>query len=75
MEKGVFDNAENFYNEIFHKASSNYEKTNAKFRLGKIYLHFKDTARAKEAFEYVVSHGNKLHIVEEANEYLKQMSK
>jgi hypothetical protein len=28
---------------------------------------------AKEAFEYVVNHGNKLYIVQEAKQYLEQL--
>jgi len=72
IAKSIFDNAENFYNEAFYKAVNDYERAGSKFCLGKIYLHFGDTARAKEAFEYVVKHGNKLHIVEEAKERLDE---
>lgn len=71
---GNFDNAENFYNEVFDKAANNYERTGAKFCLGKVHLHFGDTGRAKEAFECVASYGNKLHIVEEAKEFLSQLT-
>lgn len=75
MAKGIFNNAESFYNRIFSKAASNYERAGAEFALGKVHLHFGDTSRAKEAFEYVIGHGNKLHIVEEAKEYLNQITK
>lgn len=75
IANGNFDNAESFYNDVFDQAANNYEKVNAKFNLGKVYLHFGDTARAKEEFEYVVSHGNKLYIVEEAKEFLIQLTK
>lgn len=74
VAKGIFDNAENSYNEAYDEAANNYGKASAKFGLGKVYLHFGDTTRAKEAFEYVVEYGNKLHIAEEAKEYLKQIA-
>lgn len=73
IAKGEYDYAENAFNEAFEIAEKNYEKVKAKHDLGSVYIHFGDIARAKEAFEYVITNGNKLHVVEEARQQLKQL--
>lgn len=72
IARGVYDYAEKAFGDLFDKAENNYERVNSKFALAKVYLHSGDVPRAKEALEYVIAHGNKLHIVEEANERLAQ---
>ncbi len=73
MARGIYDYAEKAFNELFETSESNFERAAAKFSLASVYVHFGDIPRAKEALEYVVTHGNKLHIVEEAKESLAQL--
>jgi FimV-like protein len=67
---GVYDYAEKAFADLYDTSENEYERVNSKFALAKVYLHSGDTTRAREALEYVVAHGNKLHIVEEAKERL-----
>lgn len=54
----------------YEHAENRYERVTAKMTLADIYMHFGDTTKAKDAFQYVITHGNKLHIVTLAKEKL-----
>lgn len=71
IKKGNFDGAEDIFKLMFEVAKNNYERVSAKLTLGIIYLHYGKQAEAKEAFEFVVSNGNKLSKVDEAKGYLE----
>ncbi len=73
MINGHFENAENAYRNVFDKAKSNIERVSAMLRLGETYQHYGRNEEAREAFEYVVAHGNKLHAVTSAKERLASM--
>ncbi len=70
MSLGNYDTALDFFVGSLKAAKNTFERVNAQYNLAKVYLHSGDIPRAKEAFEYVVTHGNKLHIVEEAKQRL-----
>lgn len=74
MAKGVYEGAETIFTNAFESADTIFDSVNAKFYLGQIYLHIGNNARAKEALEYVIEHGNKLFIAEEAKARLKQIA-
>lgn len=71
---GRFDYAEKAFTEAFNTARNAWERVNSKFYLGEVLLHNGDKEGAKEAFEYVIASGNKLHIVEEAKERLSNIA-
>lgn len=75
MAQKSFTGAEKFFVKMFEEARSSFERATAKFYLGEVFRNNGDTIRAKEAFEYVISNGNKLHIVEEAKEYIRKIEK
>lgn len=52
-----------------------FYKVSGKNFLGKYYLRFGMTDKAKECFEFVVQHGNKLYMVKEAQSILKDLNK
>lgn len=74
MAEGNYDNAESVFTWAFDRMASENGRVGIKYTLGEVYLHNGDKERAREAFEYVVAHGNKLHIVEEAKKYLQQIA-
>lgn len=67
---GVFENAEDVFKNSFKSAQTNYERVLAAFTLGKVYGHLKKDAEEKDAYVYVVEHGEKLHIAKLAAEHL-----
>lgn len=75
MAHGRYDGAEEYFSAEFEKGRSNYHNVIAKLNLGKIYLHYNKIAEAEEAFEYVLSNGNRLAAVKTAEEYLNKISK
>jgi hypothetical protein len=60
---GVYENADTVFMNSFKTARNNYERVTAAFMLGRVYEHFGQEAEMKDAFEYVVEHGEKLYIV------------
>ncbi|MBP8082914.1 MAG: hypothetical protein KAZ87_06905 [Spirochaetes bacterium] len=75
MAHGRYDGAEDYFISEFVNAGNRYNKVIAKLNLGKIYLHYNKIAEAEEAFEYVLSNGNRLAAVKTAEEYLNKISK
>ncbi len=73
MVNGHFENAENAYRNTFDKAKSNIERVSAMLRLGETYQHYGRNEEAREAFEYVIAHGNKLYAVTLAKQLLASM--
>lgn len=73
IARGVYDYSEKAFAELFEASKSNCERAAAKFTLARIHLHYGDTPRAKEALEYVITHGNKLYIVDEAKELISKL--
>ncbi|TYQ15146.1 UNVERIFIED_CONTAM: hypothetical protein Cloal_1557 [Acetivibrio alkalicellulosi] len=78
--EGNFENSEEIFKLMEIRYLQEYKNSyckllriSAKFHLGNIYLRFNKNNEAKEAFEYVVSMGNKLNIVNEARSYLDSM--
>ena len=74
IEKGIYDGAEQFFNNAFDIASIPIEKVSNKFFLGKIYMYFNRTEEAKTAFEYVIANGNKIICVKKAQQFLNQIN-
>lgn len=73
IARGVYDYAEKAFTNFFETSQNNFERAASKFSLASVYAHFGDIPRAKEALEYVIAYGNKLHIVEEAKRQLKNI--
>lgn len=71
---GRSDYADRAFTEAFDKAKNNYERVNAKFWLGKVFLHNGSLGGARESFEYVIANGNKLYVVEEAKALLNSIA-
>lgn len=63
MAQGDYTDAEAVFTARYEHAENRYERVTAKMTLANIYTHFGDTAKAKDAYQYVITHGNKLHIV------------
>ncbi|MEM5768195.1 MAG: tetratricopeptide repeat protein, partial [Bacillota bacterium] len=70
MALGRFDGAEAVFREAVDKAESNYERVSAMLDLGLVHAHFGRTDEAREAFEYVIAHGNMLYAVAQARKAL-----
>ena len=73
MVNGHFENAEKTYRNVFDNAKSNFERASAMLRLGETYQHYDRNEEAREAFEYVVAHGNKLYAVTLAKQHLASL--
>lgn len=73
MERGNYENAEDFFLRDFHVAKSKYQRVADQYTLAGIYSHLHQTDKAKEALEYVVTHGNELHVVTLAMEKLQTL--
>jgi tetratricopeptide (TPR) repeat protein len=73
MMNGHFENAEKTYRNVVDKAKSNIERVSAMLRLGETYQHYGRNGEAREAFEYVVAHGNKLYAVTLAKQHLASL--
>ncbi len=73
MARGCFDGAEEVMQESVDKAQNNYQRVSSMLELGRIHAHYGRTEQAREAFEYVVAHGNKLHAVTLAKQHLAAM--
>ena len=56
------------------KAESNYARVSTTLELGRVFAHFGRTDEARQAFEYVLSHGNQLHAVTQAREALAALA-
>lgn len=74
IAKGNFENAEQIFLEETQRSISNLTKVISKYTLGEIYMHYKRFEEAREAFEYIVAHGNKLYMVEQAREKLESLA-
>lgn len=72
MEKGDYTDAEAVFLKMHEHAVNRYERINAKMTLGDIYTHLGDIDKAKDAYMYVVTLGNKLHVVMVAKAYLNK---
>ncbi|MEM5768194.1 MAG: tetratricopeptide repeat protein [Bacillota bacterium] len=70
VSKGNFDGAETAFQDQFVRAKNKLERVAAKFNQGRVHAHFGRTDEAREAFEYVLAHGNKLHVVSLARKAL-----
>ena len=77
MERGHYGGAESIFLLAFYGANKNnyYARASAKYTLGEIYRHEGRMGKAREAFAYVVEHGNKLYIVEKAKQSLEELAK
>lgn len=65
-----------YYSEIFESAGKTpYEKSFSAYYLGVMSLEKKETARAKDCFNYTVENGNTLFIVPKAGEQLELLTK
>lgn len=73
MANGVYDGAEQIINSMFNNAQNELQRVSAKYILGQIYSHDLQPEKAKNAFEYVVAHGNKLVKVNEAKCHLAEL--
>ncbi len=73
MANGRFDGAEAVFQEMFDRAENNYHRVIAMYTLGLVHEHFGRLNKAREAFEYVIAYGNKLHAVVSAKERLATM--
>ncbi len=74
LRKGLHEGAAEKLQAIFNKAGHELHRVTAKYHLGKAYMHFGQTREAREAFQYVIDHGNKLHIVTEAKDTLAKLA-
>lgn len=70
IARGNYENAKGIFLEEYSKARTKYERVCAAYILGVICSKIGSDEDAKEAFEYVVENGNKLHIVKLATEQL-----
>jgi tetratricopeptide (TPR) repeat protein len=75
MTQGNFDGAEAVFREAIDKAENNYARVSSVLELGRVYAHFGRADEARQAFEYVLSHGNKLHAVAQAREALAALGR
>ena len=73
IENGRYEGAEAVFQEMFDNAESNYTRVIAMYTLGLVYEHIGQTDKAHEAFNYVITHGNKLHAVILAKQHLASM--
>ena len=73
IENGRFDGAETVFQEMFDRADTNYHRVIAMYTLALVHEHFGQMDKAREAFEYVVAQGNKLHCVIFAKERLSSI--
>ncbi len=73
VKEGIYDDAEETYLRCFKEADKKLTRIESRYGLGKIYLHFKRYDEAKDAFNYVIENGNKLHAVTLAKEQLAKI--
>ena len=69
IAQGLYDGAE-FFISYFDQAKNEYGRVGAKYHLALIYQHNGETEKAREAFEYVAEHGNRLHLAALARQQL-----
>lgn len=74
MDQGNYDQAEEAMKELLDMATCTLQKVTAQSKLGELYAHFGKTEEAKEAFQYVIEHGNKLDAAVKAKEHLEKMA-
>ena len=75
MAKGDYGGAEQIFTVQYYREDTMYAKVKAVFTLGRIYLHEGRTKDAESAFQYVIEHGNKLSLVQEAKQRLDDIGK
>lgn len=73
MAKGDYGGAEQIFAIQYYRADTMYAKVKAVFTLGRIYLHEGRMKDAESAFQYVIEHGNKLSLVQEAKQCLNEV--
>ena len=73
MTNGIYDGAEQLFNDVLIRENHMLGKVYAKYILGIIYLHDNRLCEAREAFEFVVKNGGTLFYVKMAQEHLKKM--
>lgn len=74
MENGRFDGTEAVFQEMLERAENNYHRVLAMYTLGLVHEHYGRIEEAREAFEYVIAHGNKLHAVTLARQHLETLN-
>ena len=72
LAKGNYSGAEEVVSIQYNREKSKLGKVVAKYKLGKIYIHFERFDEAKEAFQYVIDSGNKTYYVGKSIELLSQ---
>lgn len=75
MAKGYYGGAEQIFTVEYYRADTMYAKVKAVFTLGRIYRQQGRTEDAENAFRYVIEHGNKLYLVQEAKQCLDGIGK
>lgn len=74
MAQNNYKGAGKFFESMSGDAIAKRDRMNGMFYLGEVSLRIGDKARAKEAFENVISDGGKLHIAQEAKEKFSQLA-
>jgi tetratricopeptide (TPR) repeat protein len=70
IAQGRFEGAEEVFGDKLAQAKNQYERVGAQYYLGLAYQHSGEAEKAREAFEYAVEHGNRLHLAALARERL-----
>ena len=73
MAKGNYDGCEAVFEQAFQRNENTLANVGAKYTLGKIYLHENRLREAKQAFEYVVTHGGSSRYPKEAAALLETL--
>ncbi len=73
MVRGNYDGAETFFTNYLAVEKTLRGKVYAKFNLAKIYLHFGETEKARQAAMYVIQSGGQTCYVEKAKDWLLEM--
>lgn len=75
MKRGDYSGCREWLEQELIDTKQMLYKVSLNYTLGKVYLHFQEIEKAKEAFNFVVEHGNKLARVNKAKEYLQSIDK
>jgi tetratricopeptide (TPR) repeat protein len=74
MARGDFDGAEAVFQYALNKARDNHQRVSAALQLGRVYAHFGRMDEARQAFEYVIEQGYRLHAVAQARAELAALA-
>lgn len=72
--RGNFEGAEEVFRIALDRNKYLYYKLSCMFTLAKVYIHNQKPDMAREALEFIISNGNKLHLVDEAKALLESMA-